>query len=226
MSTVMITGANRGLGLEFARQYADEGWRVIATCRKPDEATELCALNGVQVHALDVTDFEAIAELAQDLDGTKIDVLINNAGVYGPYDCSLDNIDYDIWPDVLKTNAMAPMRVAQCFAPHVAAGEKKCIATLTSKMGSMTDNTSGGSYIYRSSKAALNAVMKSLSHDLKPDGITVVILHPGWVRTDMGGPNGLIDPPESVSGLRQVIAQTKPSGSGGFFNYDGTKIAW
>ncbi|PHS77276.1 MAG: short-chain dehydrogenase, partial [Rhodospirillaceae bacterium] len=221
MSTVMITGANRGLGLEFARQYAADGWHVITTCRRPAEAAQLNGLKNCDVHALDVTDFAAVAKLAQQLDGTKIDVLINNAGVYGPKGDTLNNVNFDAWPDVLKTNAMAPLCVSQCFAPHVAASEQKCIATLSSKMGSMSDNSSGGSYIYRSSKAALNAVLKSLSHDLAEFGINVITLHPGWVRTDMGGPNGLIDAPQSVNGLRQVIANASPETSGGFFNYDG-----
>lgn len=226
MSTVMITGANRGLGLEFARQYAAEGWAVIATCRRPDEASDLNAISDCDVHTLDVTNFPAVQKLAEQLAGTAIDVLINNAGVYGPKSCALDNLDFEIWQDVLFTNTMAPLNMAQCFAPHVAASEKKCIATLSSKMGSITDNTSGGSYIYRSSKAALNCVIKSLSHDLKPQGINVVVLHPGWVRTDMGGPSGLIDAPESVRGLRTVIAGTTPDNSGGFFNYDGSEIGW
>jgi len=226
MSTVMITGANRGLGLEFARQYTADGWHVIATCRRPDDAAELNDLKNCEVQALDVTDFAAVTALAKQLSGTKIDVLINNAGVYGPKGDSLNSINFDAWPDVMKTNVMAPLHLSESFAPHVAASDFKCIATLSSKMGSMTDNSSGGSYIYRSSKAALNAVMKSLSHDLDELAINVIILHPGWVRTDMGGPNGLIDAPESVSGLRQVIANASPKNSGGFFNYDGTPIDW
>ncbi|MBL4748387.1 MAG: SDR family oxidoreductase [Magnetovibrio sp.] len=226
MSTVMITGASRGLGLEFARQYALDGWRVIATCRQPDDALELAALEGCEVHALDVTDFTAVAQLAEKLAGTAIDILINNAGVYGPDKCSLDNIDYDAWQDVFKINALAPMCLAQCFSPHVIASEQKCIVTLSSKMGSMTENTSGGHYIYRSSKAAVNAVMKSLSHDLEQSNINVVVLHPGWVRTDMGGANGLIDSTASVSGMRKVIAGATASNSGGFFDYNGVQIDW
>lgn len=226
MSTVMITGANRGLGLEFARQYAADGWHVIATCRQPEKAIELADIKNCEVHALDVTDFSAVTTLAKKLSGTAIDVLINNAGVYGPKGDTLNTVNFDAWPEVLKTNAMAPLCVSECFAPHVAQSDQKCIATLSSKMGSMTDNSSGGSYIYRSSKAALNAVMKSLSHDLAEFNINVLILHPGWVRTDMGGPNGLIDAPKSVVGLRQVIANASPESSGGFFNYNGAEIDW
>lgn len=227
MPTVMITGASRGLGLEFARQYAADGWRVIATCRAPARADALNAIGGVDVHALDVDDFDAVAELAEALSGTAIDVLINNAGIYGPKGYSLNEMDFSVWGEVMRTNAMAPLRVSQCFAPHVAASALKCIATLSSKMGSMADNTSGGSYIYRSSKAAVNAVMKSLAHDLAGQGIGVLILHPGWVRTDMGGSAGLIDADFSVAGMRQVIAARGDlSHSGGFFNYDGAEIPW
>jgi len=226
MATILITGANRGLGLEFARQYANDGWRVIATCRNQEKATELAAIAGVEIHALDVTDFNAVAKLADEISPTPIDVLLNNAGIYGPYDYTLEGIDYKIWQDVLRTNTMAPLCVSQCFAPLVAKSEKKCIATLSSKMGSMTDNTSGGSYIYRSSKAALNAVMKSLANDLKPLGVAVVSLHPGWVRTDMGGANGLIGAPESVRGLREVISKTNLKTSGGFYDYNGAEIGW
>lgn len=226
MPTVFITGANRGLGLEFARQYAADSWDVIATCRAPEAAAELNALTGVEVHALDVTDFAAVATLAETLSGRAIDVLINNAGTYGPKGYGLDEVDFTAWEQVLRTNVLAPLRVAQCFAPHVARSELKTMATLSSKMGSMTDNTSGGSYIYRSSKAALNAVVKSLSHDLGGDGIVNIALHPGWVRTDMGGPNGLIEAPESVSGLRQVIQNAGRQQNGGFFNYDGSHIPW
>lgn len=226
MPTVLVTGANRGLGLEFARQYAADGWHVIATCRAPEQASELQVLSNIEVKALDVTDFDAVEQLARDLDGVTIDVLLNNAGIYGPKGCGLGDIDFDAWEDVLRTNVLAPMRVAQCFVPHVARSEKRCIATLSSKMGSMADNSSGGSYIYRSSKAGLNAVMKSLAHDLTPQGITSIILHPGWVRTDMGGANGLIEAPESVRGLRRVIGEASLQSSGCFFNYDGSEIPW
>ena len=226
MQTVFITGANRGLGLEFARQYATDGWSVIATCRNPEAASELSGLAGVEVHALDVADFDAVQALADTLKDRSIDVLINNAGTYGPKGYGLGEVDFAAWEQVLRTNVLGPLRVAQCFAPNVAKGERKVMAFLSSKMGSMTDNTSGGGYIYRSSKAALNAVIKSLSHDLGGDGIVSLALHPGWVRTDMGGPNGLIDAPQSVSGLRQVIGDAGPRDNGGFFSYDGSHIPW
>ncbi len=221
MPTVLITGANRGLGLEFTRQYAADGWKVIATCRNPIGLGELATVPGeIEVHGLEVTDHAQIERLATELADTKIDLLINNAGVYGPLDA---DPDHDAWSQVMRVNAMAPLKIAQAFAPQVAGG---MIATVTSKMGSIAENSSGGTYIYRSSKAALNAVMVSLSHDLRADGIIVAVLHPGWVRTDMGGANGLIDAPESVAGMRRVLAGLSASDSGGFFNYDGSRVPW
>ena len=227
MPTVLITGANRGLGLEFARQYAADGWSVIATCRDPVNPGELATIAGdIEVHSLDVTDGRAVERLADNLKGRAIDVLVHNAGVMGPRRLALDALDYDAWAEVMRVNMMAPVRVCACFADHVAGSDMKKIAVLSSKMGSIDDNTSGGSYIYRTSKAGLNAAMKSVAHDLGGKGIAVAILHPGWVRTDMGGPNGLIDPPESITGMRRVIENLTLETSGGFFNYDGRPIPW
>ncbi len=227
MPTVLITGANRGLGLEYACQYAADGWRVLATCREPAKAGELAALQGdVQVYPLDVTDHGQIQALARTLRKETIDLLLNNAGIYGPKPSKLGGIDYAAWQEVMNINVMSPLKVCECFRAHVAASDMKKIAIMSSKMGSMGDNDSGASYIYRSSKAALNAAMKSLSVDLAPRDIAVVILHPGWVRTDMGGPSGLIDAPESVSGLRQVIADLSMRTTGRFYNYDGSEIPW
>ena len=227
MQTVLITGASRGLGLEFARQYAGDGWRVIATCRDPGAAAELKAVDGsVDIHTLDVTDHTAIRALARTLEGRPVDLLINNAGVYGPREVTFGETDYDAWAEVLGVNTMAPLALTECFAGHVAASDLKIVVAITSRMGSIAANDSGGSCIYRSSKAALNAVMKGLSLDLKPRGITVAVLHPGWVRTDMGGPDASIDAPLSVSGLRRVIAGLGPGDSGKFFNYDGEEIPW
>lgn len=227
MPTVLITGANRGLGLEFARQYAADGWRVIATCRNPAGARELADLGGaVDVHALDVTDHGRIQALAKTLKRDAIDVLINGAGIYGPRPAPLGGVNYAAWGEVFRVNAMAPLTVSEGFDDHVARSDLKRIVTITSRMGSIADNDSGGSYIYRSSKAAVNAVMKSLSVDLRPRGITVVVIHPGWVKTDMGGPSALIDPEESVSAMRKVIAGLTMEDSGRFFNYDGPGIPW
>lgn len=228
-ATLLITGANRGLGLEFVNQYAEDGWQVIACCRWPDDAKELNALadkfgDQIEVYALDVADFEQIDALALLLQGRPIDLLINNAGVYPQSE--FGHVAYEAWAEAFHINTMAPMKMVEAFAPHVAASSLKKIVTLTSKMGSIDDNTSGGSYIYRSTKAAGNMVMKSLAVDLKPMGIASTILHPGWVRTDMGGPNGLIDAPESVAGMRKVIEALTLENSGRFVAYDGKLIPW
>ena len=232
MYTVLITGANRGIGLEFARQYAADGWRVLACCRHPEKAEALDKLatehpDSVLVHALDVADLEQIESLATLLANESIDVLINNAGYYPDSDSKgFGHIDCDEWAQAFKVNTMAPLKMAEAFVSNVARSEFKIIATLSSKMGSVADNTSGGSYQYRSSKAAVNMVNKNLSLDLKDQGIATVVLHPGWVQTDMGGPNALITVEQSVSGLRQVIGQLTQADSGKFFAYDGQEIPW
>ena len=227
MPSVLITGANRGLGLEFTRQYAADGWRVFAACRDPAGARDLAAVEGdVSAETLDVDDGPQVAALANKLSGQPIDVLINNAGIYGPKDVTRDTVDYDAWGQVFRTNTMSPLAVSAAFAANVAQGGQKKIITLSSTMGSIAENDSSGDFIYRSSKAAVNAVMKSLAGDLKSEGITVAVLHPGWVRTDMGGPDAAIEAPESVTGMRAVIAGLKESDSGRFLNYDGTKIPW
>ena len=227
MPTCLITGANRGLGLEFVRQYAADGWKVVATCRDPDAAVELAALEGdVTVEALDVSDFARVEALAKKLGPLPIDLLVNNAGIYGPRVVPYDRVDYAAWAEVLRVDTMSPLKVAAVFEANVARSPMKKIVTVTSKMGSMGDNTSGGSYIYRSSKAALNAVMKSLAIDFDDRKITVALLHPGWVRTDMGGPGALIDAFESVAGMRQVIAGLTHADTGKFYNYDGAELPW
>jgi NAD(P)-dependent dehydrogenase (short-subunit alcohol dehydrogenase family) len=227
MPSVLITGASRGLGLEFTRQYAADGWRVYAACRDPARARDLAAVEGdVSAETLDVNDGPQVAALANKLSGQPIGVLINNAGIYGPKDVTRDTVDYDAWGQVFRTNTMSPLAMSSAFAANVAQGGQKKIITLSSIMGSIAENDSSGDFIYRSSKAAVNAVMKSLAGDLKSEGITVAMLHPGWVRTDMGGPDAAIEAPESVTGMRAVIAGLKESDSGRFLNYDGTEIPW
>ena len=225
---VLITGANRGIGLEFTRQYLADGWQVIACCRDPGSAHELAALavsnGGLIIEALDVADFAQIDTLAGKLKGQAIDVLINNAGIYRG--SAFGALDYSAWAESFKVNSMAPLKIAEAFAGHIAAGQLKKIATITSKMGSIDDNTSGGSYLYRSSKTAVNMAMKSLAIDLQPTGISAVTLHPGWVQTDMGGSNALINARQSVSGMRVVIENLTLANSGKFIAYDGKEIAW
>jgi len=232
MHTTLITGANRGIGLEFVHQYAADGWRVHACCRDPSKAdalNELAAKHPGQVlaHQLDVADFAQIDRLEKTLAGETIDVLINNAGIYPKCDSKgFGNTDYEEWARAFRVNTMAPLKMAEAFVLQVARSECKIVASITSMMGSIDDNTSGGSYLYRSSKAALNMVTRNISLDLKQEGITAVVFHPGWVQTEMGGPNALITTEQSVSGMRKVIGSLTQSSSGKFFNFDGNEIEW
>ncbi len=221
MPTALITGANRGIGLELAQRYADDGWSVIATAREPDKAAELGALEGVEILPLDVADPGSIDAFIDALGDRPIDLFVNNAGTYGSRD-----LDRSSWHYVFEVNTIAPTILAAKLKPNVAASEQKKMVVLTSKMGSMTDNTSGGSIIYRSSKAAVNAAWKSLAIDFADAGIAVLMIHPGWVRTDMGGPNALIDTATSAEGMREVIDGLGPHNSGRFMAYDGTEIGW
>jgi len=231
MPSALITGANRGLGLEFARQYLSDGWQVYAACRDPNSASELRRLTDASGHkvrilALDVTDLASVKAVAAELDGQAIDLLLNNAGVMGARGQTIGNIDYEAWAKVLDVNTLGPMRVSEAFVDHVARSERKLIVTLTSGMGSLADNTSGGSIAYRSSKAAVNMVMRSLAIDLASRGITCVVVNPGWVRTDMGGPRATLTPAESVTRLRRLIETLDPALSGKFFNHDGCEYSW
>ena len=231
MPSVLSTGAKRGLGFEFAKQYLADGWQVYAACRDPDSASELRRLADASGHKLrilnlDVTDLSSVKGAAAEVDGQAIDLLINNAGIGGPRGQTVGNIDYEAWAKVLDANTMVPMRVSEAFVDNVARSERKLIVTLTSGMGSIADNTSGGSVAYRSSKAAVNMVMRSLAIDLAPRGITCVVVNPGWVQTDMGGPRATITPAASVTSLRRLIDTLGPAQSGKFFNYNGREYAW
>ncbi len=231
MPSALITGANRGLGLEFTRQYLADGWMVYAACRDPASASKLHRLaedsdDRLQMLAMDVTDKASIRAAATRLDGQAIDLLLNNAGIIGPRGQTIGNIDYEAWREVFAVNVMGSMRVSEAFVDNVARSDRKLIVTLTSGMGSIADNTSGGSILYRSSKAAVNMVMRSLAVDLAPRGIICVVINPGWVRTDMGGIDASLEPSESVSRMRHIIATLGPKQSGKFFNHTGREYPW
>lgn len=221
MPTVLITGANRGIGREFARQYAEAGWRVIATCRDPSN----CDAAG-ECYRLDVSEPASVPALRAELDGQAIDLLINNAGSYGPRGAGFGKLDYGAWEDVLRVNLLGPMRVAEAFGEAVARSNLKKMVFISSKVGSIGDNTSGGAYIYRTSKTALNMAVRSLSIDLSGRGIICLLFHPGWVRTDMGGPSAPVDAATSVAGMRAVIDRASAADSGRFFNYSGEPLPW
>jgi NAD(P)-dependent dehydrogenase (short-subunit alcohol dehydrogenase family) len=226
MPTAVISGANRGLGLEFTRVYLAEGWTVHAGCRHPAKAEALRKLKGdLHVHALDVDDPKSVNALAKTLNGTAVDLLLNNAGIYGKRDVALGSFDYEDWGQVLKTNVLSPIRLAEALAENVAGSAQKKMAFVTSRMGSLEMNA-GGSVAYRSSKTALNMAVSCLALDLKPRAVTCLLLHPGWVKTDMGGPDAAIEIPASIAGMKTVIDRVSAADSGKFFDYQGQAIPW
>jgi len=224
MTTIMITGASRGLGLEFARQFYNEECRVIATCRSPKDANELNAIGDIDVHALDVTDDKSVANLADKLRGENIDILINNAGVIGQRD-GFGRLDYDIWAETMDTNVFGPMRVAEAFRDNVMNSEKKQMIFITSRMGSITEAVPNA-YVYRSSKAALNMAVKCLSAELGEQGLIAVLFHPGHVQTDMGGQAAPVTPQKSIEGMKNQIVALTCDDNGRFLSYDGHQIPW
>ncbi|PZO34891.1 MAG: short-chain dehydrogenase [Shackletoniella antarctica] len=221
MATYLITGANRGIGYEYCRQIQQRGDRVIAVCRQP--SNELKDL-GVQVETgIDITQDDSVAELAQRLEGTRLDVLINNAGILEGV--TLDELDFDSIRRQFEVNAIGPLRLTAALRPHLSDGSK--VAIMTSRMGSIADNTSGGSYGYRMSKVALSMAGKSLAHDLKPQGIAVAILHPGLVQTRMTGfSSSGITPTEAVKGLLARIDELTLENSGTFWHSNGEVLPW
>lgn len=236
MPTALVTGSNRGLGFEFVRQYLEAGWDVIATCRNPGSADRLRQLGerhaALEVLALDVGDFDAVDRLAAKLRSRSIDLLINNAGVFGPkrgadgdYRQSLGQIDYDIMADVMRINTLAPLKMAEAFRHHVAASNEKKIVTISSGLASIAE-TDSALYAYRASKAAVNMIMATLANDLRGDGVIVAALNPGWVKTDMGGAAATLEVEDSIRQLRNRIAALGAADSGAFINYNGKRLNW
>lgn len=222
MPQVLITGANRGIGLEFARQYAADGWQVTATARDPAQADKLNGL-GVRVETLDMRDLDAVSRFGERIEN-RLDLLISNAGTWIPE--TADSAEEGRrWADMVTVNSIAPYLLAHALLRPIAAARGKLIA-VTSKMGSIADNRSGGYVPYRTSKAALNMAWSCLALETRSMGITCALLHPGWVRTRMGGPTAPTPPEQSVAAMRRVIDSLGPEQSGRFFNHDGTEIPW
>ena len=227
--TALILGASRGIGLETVKQYRADGWRVIATVRTQDAAHALQAL-GAETHVLDLTDANAVAGLAWKLDGEALDVAIYVAGIYGPRTQGATPVSQADFDAVMHTNVWAPMGVLPAVLPMVEAGHNGAdepggvLAVISSRMGSIGDMEGNGGWLYRASKAAVNAVLHALSFDAK--NATCLTFHPGWVQTDMGGAGAAITPQESVAGIRRVIAGATRADNGGFRNYDGSVIEW
>lgn len=241
MPTVLITGASRGLGLELTRQYLVDGWTVLAGLRQPasvsDDLQALQRLHGesLRLQQVDVEDHASIEALAKTLSDQPIDVLINSAGTMGSGSFAEQGLefgkfgssDYDDWARVFRINVFGPMKMAEAFVEHVARSKQKKIVTLTSILGSIEKNRIGGLYAYRASKAAVNAIMRSMAIDLlRSHGIKVTAVHPGWVRTDMGGPQADIDAPTSARGMKELIARLDEAMTGRYWMYDGSELPW
>jgi len=231
MPSLLITGANRGIGLELCKQYLNDGWRVYATCRNPNRATKLNVLADLHpelltIHSLDVSKDDQITTLKNDLGNTSIDLLFNNAGILDSEHDGFGQCNTEIWLESYNINVISPMKMIEAFVDNIASSEKKIIASMSSKMGSIEDNGSSGLYSYRASKAALNMVMTNVAIDLKPKQITCLLLHPGWVRTDMGGTNADISVKESAINLRNNIANASFNDTGKFYDIDGSMIPW
>lgn len=234
MLTALVTGANRGLGLEHASQFAKRGWNVIACARKPDAGELRVLAHGnpqVKLHELDVTNHGAIDSLAEGLRGTAIDVLVNNAGTAGPRGMpeimahqSLVNMDYGIWRDILEVNLLGAFKVATAFHDHVATSDKKLLVNMSSDVGSVEQNQSGKIYAYRSSKAALNIVTKGMAQEWQD--IIVIAMAPGWCRTDLGGAEAEVDPADSVRAQQELFDQLGPDDTGCYLNRFGETVPW
>lgn len=227
MQTIMITGANRGIGLELVKQFDQNENQVIACCRQPQSAEELLKIadkskGRVELYALDVTRSQDIDALKKQIGTRPVDILINNAGIS---DGRGGQVDYDLWEEIFRVNTIAPYRISTTFHDNLCAGNQKKIAVISSKMGSIALND-GGRPAYRSSKAAVNLVMMGLAKDYHLDGIAVFMLHPGWVRTDLGGPSAPVPPEESAAGLKRVIEQLSFQDSGKFIDYQGQELPW
>jgi NAD(P)-dependent dehydrogenase (short-subunit alcohol dehydrogenase family) len=227
--TVLITGANRGIGLELARQYAEADWQVHACCRQPVAAGDLRqVLSGknADIHQLDVTDQASIDTLKSELAGQAIDILINNAGIIGGDHQLFGDIDYVAWEATLRTNTIGPYRVFESLQNNLLLGADKKAVFISSRMGSIEQFNSSDNFIYRSSKTALNMIVVNLAYEFKSTGICFLAFHPGWVQTDMGGESAPIKPSDSADALRQSIEKATAADGGSFLNYDGAPLPW
>lgn len=221
MATVLITGANRGLGLEMAKQYAADGWNVIGTAREPAKAEALNAVDKATVMQLDAAEDASVKKFAEQLGDQPVDLFINNAGIFGP-----SEFDRKKWLDLFNVNVVAPVELATAIKDNVARSETKKMVVISSQVGSIAENEDGNMMYYRTSKAAVNQAWTSLAQQWKDDGLTLAMMHPGWVQTDMGGENADLTPQESVEGMRSVIEGLGHDQNGKFYDYSGREIPW
>lgn len=231
IETILVTGANRGIGLALSTVFARYGWQVIACCRHPEKAIALSGLQAasegrLKIHQLEVTDDLQIERLRRELNGTIIDILVNNAGVPGPDEQKFGFLDETAWIETFRVNTIAPYKIIRALLDHVLLGHRRVIATVGSHMGSLGDNDSGGDYVYRTTKAAVHMVMKNLSIDLREKGVTAVALHPGWVRTSMGGPQAPLSPEKSADGLLRTLLSLNLANNGQLLDYQGGLLPW
>jgi NAD(P)-dependent dehydrogenase (short-subunit alcohol dehydrogenase family) len=231
MSTVLITGANRGIGLELVRQYSAAGWVVVATCREPPSARELQDLaterpGRIEVLPLSVTEPREVEALPRKLGERPLHLLVNNAGLRPREASLLGSVDPAAFMEGINVNALGALKVTEALLPNLQGGENPLVVMMSSSLGSLARNQEGGDYGYRAGKAAMNAVMRSLAVDLKPLGITVISLHPGWVRTRMGGNHARLSVEESVEAMRSVLDRVSLEDTGKFLRYDGREEPW
>ena len=236
MPRILITGASRGLGLEHAKQYLAKGWQVIATARNPESSPGLRALESHNAERMrqiqmDVTDHPRVEAVAEELAGQSLDILLNNAGTYGPKSAfegmhyqSLESMDYDLWREMHEINVLAAFKVAVCFKPHLEAAAHPVLVNMSSDMGSIGNNSIGHAYAYRSSKAGLNMLTKGMA--IEWQSLTVIAMAPGWCRTDLGGPEAPVDPVESVRMQQELFESLEFSRSGEFINRFGESVNW
>ena len=225
MSNVLIIGANRGLGLEFAKQYSSNDHNIFATTRNRSDSKELNSIKNIKVLDLDLNSDESLDNFTQNISSQKIDILIHNAGIFSDEQLD-DDLDINAWMNEMRINTIIPIILARKLKRNIEMGSNKKIIFISSQMGSIADNYSGRFYFYRSSKSALNSAARSLSIDWKEDGISILILHPGWVKTDMGGGNAKLEIPDSISQMIKVINDLSLNNSGSFVNYAGAKLEW
>ncbi len=232
MSNILITGSNRGIGLEWVRQYAEQGHRIFATCRHPREAHELRSLadthHGVSLHRLDVTRVDEINAVSVELMNEPIDILISNAGIYlEKYrDVGLNRLNYEDWVSTFRVNTLGPVRLVEAFLEHVARSRERKVVVTSTHMASIADIAAPGAYYYRSTKAALNAVMEGITHELSQRDVGLFLVHPGPVQTRMGGPDSDLSPKQSVECMRILVEQFSMQSTGRFFRYDGVEMPW
>jgi len=227
MNTALITGANRGIGNALVEKFINESWRVIACCRQPDELdfSHLDSIHNLSLQSLDVTDPAEINRLVENCQDESIDILLNVAGIYGPSGLRFGDTDVAAWLEVFTVNTIAPLKMAEALIDQVSKSDLKIIANISSEMASIERNEWGNAYLYRSSKAALNAVVKSLSIDLAEQGVKSIAIHPGWVQTDMGGPDATMPVADSANYLFELLTGTSIK-NGAFYNYDGEILPW